>query len=44
MERQLELYQYIQPGGRGALYDEGSALFANGEVAMLMQGSGRSAP
>lgn len=38
MAKQLELYQYTQSGARGANYDDGSALFANGEVAMLMQG------
>ncbi|WP_207455471.1 ABC transporter substrate-binding protein [Desertivibrio insolitus] len=38
MERQLELFEYTQDGARGANYDDGSALFANGEAAMLMQG------
>lgn len=38
MEKQLQLYGYTQDGYRGASYDDGSALFANGEVAMLMQG------
>lgn len=38
MEKQLQLYGYAQDGYRGASYDDGSALFANGEVAMLMQG------
>ncbi len=38
MERQHELFSYAQDGYRGATYDDGSALFARGEVAMLMQG------
>jgi len=38
MEKQLQLYGYAQDGYRGASYDDGSALFANGEAAMLMQG------
>lgn len=38
MEKQAQLYGYAQDGYRGASYDDGSALFANGEAAMLMQG------
>jgi len=38
MAKQLQLYTYTQDGYRGASYDDGSALFANGQVAMLMQG------
>ncbi|MGB4777717.1 ABC transporter substrate-binding protein [Microbacterium sp.] len=38
MAKQAQLYGYAQSGYRGASYDDGSALFANGQVAMLMQG------
>ena len=38
MAKQQQLFGYTQDGYRGASYDDGSALFANGEVAMLMQG------
>ena len=38
MSKQSQLYGYAQDGYRGASYDDGSALFANGKVAMLMQG------
>lgn len=38
MEQQYELYGYMQDGYRGATYDDGNAAFANGEVAMLLQG------
>lgn len=38
MDRQLQLYKYTQDGARGANYDDGSALFAGGKVAMLLQG------
>lgn len=38
LARQAQLYQYTQDGYRGANYDDGSALFANGEAAMLLQG------
>ncbi|WP_026530168.1 ABC transporter substrate-binding protein [Haematomicrobium sanguinis] len=38
MAKQAQLYGYAQDGFRGATYDDGSALFANGNVAMLMQG------
>ena len=38
MDRQLQLFGYAQDGYRGASYDDGSAIFANGEAAMMMQG------
>ena len=38
MERQYELYSYMQDGYRGKTYDDGNAAFANGESAMLLQG------
>lgn len=38
MAKQSQLYGYAQTGYRGASYDDGSALFAEGKVAMLMQG------
>jgi raffinose/stachyose/melibiose transport system substrate-binding protein len=38
MAKQAELFGYAQEGARGASYDEGSAIFANGEAAMMMQG------
>jgi raffinose/stachyose/melibiose transport system substrate-binding protein len=38
MEQQFELFSYTQEGYRGKTYDDGNAAFANGEVAMLMQG------
>ncbi|KRE30027.1 sugar ABC transporter substrate-binding protein [Agromyces sp. Soil535] len=38
MEQQYELFSYTQEGYRGKTYDDGNAAFANGEVAMLMQG------
>ena len=38
MAQQAQLFGYAQPGYRGASYDDGSALFANGKVAMLLQG------
>jgi raffinose/stachyose/melibiose transport system substrate-binding protein len=38
MERQYELYSYMQEGYRGRTYDDGNAAFANGESAMLLQG------
>lgn len=38
MERQYELYSYMQEGYRGKTYDDGNAAFANGESAMLLQG------
>jgi raffinose/stachyose/melibiose transport system substrate-binding protein len=38
LERQSQLYGYTQEGSRGGSYDEGNAAFANGEVAMHLQG------
>jgi raffinose/stachyose/melibiose transport system substrate-binding protein len=38
LERQAQLYGYTQEGSRGGTYDEGNAAFANGEVAMHLQG------
>lgn len=38
MDRQYELFSYMQDGYRGRTYDEGNAAFANGESAMLLQG------
>lgn len=38
MDKQYTLYSYMQPGYRGKTYDDGNAAFANGEVAMLLQG------
>jgi raffinose/stachyose/melibiose transport system substrate-binding protein len=38
LERQHQLYGYTQEGSRGGSYDEGNAAFANGEVAMHLQG------
>jgi raffinose/stachyose/melibiose transport system substrate-binding protein len=39
MEQQYTLYSnYMQEGYRGRTYDDGNAAFANGEVAMLLQG------
>jgi raffinose/stachyose/melibiose transport system substrate-binding protein len=38
MEQQYELFSYMQDGYRGKTYDDGNAAFANGEVAMLLQG------
>lgn len=38
LEQQFELFSYAQEGYRGRSYDDGNAAFANGEVAMLMQG------
>lgn len=38
MERQYELFSYMQEGYRGRTYDDGNAAFANGESAMLLQG------
>lgn len=37
-EQQAELFSYAQEGYRGRSYDDGNAAFANGDVAMLMQG------
>ncbi len=38
MDQQYQLFSYMQEGYRGKTYDEGNAAFANGEVAMLLQG------
>lgn len=38
LEQQAKLFSYAQDGYRGRTYDDGNAAFANGEVAMLMQG------
>ena len=39
MDQQYTLYSnYMQEGYRGETYDEGNAAFADGEVAMLLQG------
>jgi len=39
MDQQYTLYSnYMQEGYRGETYDEGNAAFANGDVAMLLQG------
>ena len=38
MDQQYELYSYMQEGYRGKTYDDGNTAFANGEVAMLLQG------
>jgi len=32
------LFEFAQPGWRGATYDDSTALFARGEAAMMMQG------
>lgn len=44
MKKQIQLYGYAQDGYRGANYDDGSALFASGKVAMLMQGNWALSP
>lgn len=39
LDQQYQLYSnYMQEGYRGKTYDDGNAAFANGEVAMLLQG------
>jgi len=38
MDQQAQLFDYMQDGYRGATYDDGNAAFANGDVAMLLQG------
>lgn len=38
LAQQYELFSYAQKGYRGRTYDDGNAAFANGEVAMLLQG------
>jgi raffinose/stachyose/melibiose transport system substrate-binding protein len=38
MDRQYQLYSYMQEGYRGRTYDDGNAAFARGESAMLLQG------
>ncbi len=38
LEQQFELFSYMQEGYRGRSYDDGNAAFANGDVAMLLQG------
>jgi raffinose/stachyose/melibiose transport system substrate-binding protein len=38
LEKQGELFSYMQDGYRGRTYDDGNAAFANGDVAMLLQG------
>ncbi|WP_243075514.1 ABC transporter substrate-binding protein [Microbacterium sp. SS28] len=38
MDQQYQLFSYMQDGYRGKTYDDGNAAFANGEVAMLLQG------
>lgn len=39
LDQQYELYSnYMQEGYRGRTYDDGNAAFADGEVAMLLQG------
>ncbi len=38
LEQQKQLFSYAQEGYRGKTYDDGNAAFANGEVAMLLQG------
>jgi raffinose/stachyose/melibiose transport system substrate-binding protein len=38
LDQQYELFSYTQDGYRGKTYDDGNAAFANGDVAMLMQG------
>jgi raffinose/stachyose/melibiose transport system substrate-binding protein len=38
MDQQAQLFHYMQDGYRGATYDDGNAAFANGDVAMLLQG------
>ncbi|BDV32291.1 ABC transporter substrate-binding protein [Microbacterium terricola] len=38
MDQQFQLFSYMQDGYRGMTYDDGNAAFANGEVAMLLQG------
>lgn len=38
MDQQYTLFSYMQEGYRGRTYDDGNAAFANGEVAMLLQG------
>jgi raffinose/stachyose/melibiose transport system substrate-binding protein len=38
LDEQGQLFSYMQDGYRGKTYDDGNAAFANGEVAMLLQG------
>ena len=38
LDRQAELYAFVQEGYRGRTYDDGNAAIANGEAAMYMQG------
>jgi raffinose/stachyose/melibiose transport system substrate-binding protein len=38
MDQQYQLFSYMQDGYRGMTYDDGNAAFANGKVAMLLQG------
>ncbi len=38
LERQAQLFGYMQEGYRGRTYDDGNAAFANGDAAMLLQG------
>lgn len=38
MDRQYQLFSYMQDGYRGRTYDDGNAAFAKGESAMLLQG------
>ncbi|NYD68614.1 ABC transporter substrate-binding protein [Agromyces atrinae] len=38
LDQQSQLFSYAQAGYRGRTYDDGNAAFANGEVAMLLQG------
>jgi raffinose/stachyose/melibiose transport system substrate-binding protein len=38
MDQQDQLFSYMQDGYRGKTYDDGNAAFANGKVAMLLQG------
>ena len=38
MERQAQLFSYMQDGYRGATYDDGNAAFADGAAAMMLQG------
>ena len=39
LDQQYQLYSnYMQDGYRGKTYDDGNAAFANGDVAMLLQG------
>lgn len=39
MDRLLELFSLVQSGARSANYDQGNAMMARGEGAMLVQGS-----